>query len=99
MNLHGQELLDAMDKDTIFERMVAGGRVMQYITILGAFSAIFFLAVIDKIDAQIAGTIIGMIITGVIGAEAGSRIAGEAKKKSQHPPKQNDGNPQTGETE
>ena len=79
--LQDKTLLDAMDKDTIFERMVSGGRVMQYVTILGAFSAIFFLAVIDKISAEIAGTIIGMIITGVIGAEAGARFAGESKKK------------------
>lgn len=91
MNLHGKDLLAAMDKDTIFERMVTGGRVLQYITILGAFSAIFFLAIIGKIDANIAGTIIGMIITGVIGAEAGARMAGETRKKSRLPePPSND---------
>ena len=74
-------LLDAMDKDTIFERMVKGGRVLQYITILGAFAAVFFLAVLGQVSAELAGTIIGMIITGVIGAEAGARLPGEIKKE------------------
>ncbi len=74
-------LLDAMDKDTIFERMVKGGRVLQYITILGAFAAVFFLAVLGQIGAELAGAIIGMIITGVIGAEAGARVPGEIKKE------------------
>ena len=76
------EMLDVMEKDTIFERMVQGGRVLQYITILGAFSAVFFLAILEKVSAEIAATIIGMIITGVIGAEAGTRLAGESKKKT-----------------
>lgn len=76
-------LLEAMDKDTIFERMVRGGRVLQYVTILGAFTAVFFLAVLGLIRAEIAGTIIGMIITGVIGAEAGARVPGEIRKELQ----------------
>jgi hypothetical protein len=77
-----QLLLDAMDKDTIFERMVRGGMVLQYITILGAFSAVFFLAILGHISAEIAATIIGMIITAVIGAEAGLRASGETSKES-----------------
>ena len=84
-------LLEAMDKDTIFERMVRGGRVLQYITILGAFSAVFFLAILEKISAEIAATIIGMIITAVIGAEAGARTPGETKKESQQPRQRNGG--------
>ncbi len=79
-------LLKAMDKDTIFERMVRGGRVLQYVTILGAFTAVFFLAVLEQISAEIAGTIIGMIITGVIGAEAGARVPGEFRKEPQQRP-------------
>lgn len=82
-NLKGELLLAAMDKDTIFERMVKGGRVLQYVTILGAFAAIFFLAVLGKVSPEIAGTIIGMIITGVIGAEAGSRMPGELRRELQ----------------
>lgn len=78
-------LLEAMDKDTIFERMVRGGRVLQYVTILGAFTAVFFLAVLEQISAEIAGTIIGMIITGVIGAEAGARVPGERRKEPRRP--------------
>ena len=81
------QLLEAMDKDTIFERMVRGGRVLQYITILGAFTAVFFLAILGQISAEIAATIIGMIITGVIGAEAGARVPGGTRRESQQPPK------------
>lgn len=89
------QLLDAMDKDTIFERMVGGGRVLQYITILGAFSAVFFLAILGQISAEIAATIIGMIITAVIGAEAGARVRGETRKGSQQPTKRNGGDSQS----
>lgn len=82
-NLKGKEkvLLEAMEKDTIFERMVRGGRLLQYITILGAFAAVFFLALLRVISGELAGAIIGMIITGVIGAEAGARMPGETKRE------------------
>ena len=76
-------LIKTMDRDTVLERMVRGGRVLQYITILAAFSAVFFLAILGKISAEIAATIIGMIITAVIGAEAGARIPGLSDKNSQ----------------
>ena len=89
------QLLAAMDKDTIFERMVRGGRVLQYITILGAFSAVFFLAILEQISAEIAATIIGMIITAVIGAEAGARTPGGTRKESQQPVKKNEGDQQS----
>lgn len=74
-------LLEALEKDTIFDRMVRGGRVLQYVTILGAFSAVFFLAMLNVITGELAGAIIGMIITGVIGAEAGARMPGETKRE------------------
>ena len=82
-NLNGdaKTLLEAMDRDTIFDRMVRGGRVLQYVTILGAFSAIFFLAVLERITPELAGAIIGMIINGVIGAEAGGRVPGELRRE------------------
>ena len=76
-----EDLLGVMEKDTIFDSMVRGGRVLQYVTILGAFAAVFFLALLKVITGELAGTIIGMIITGVIGAEAGARVPGEAKKE------------------
>lgn len=80
-HVKNEYLMEAMDKDTIFEKMVRGGRVLQYITILGAFAAVFFLAILGVITGELAGAIIGMIITGVIGAEAGARAPGEIRRE------------------
>ena len=59
---------------------VEKGRGLQWMTVIGVFITLPILAKFGGLDPSIAGTVIGMVVTAVLGAEAGARREIERRK-------------------